>query len=290
MKNMSYFIKEAARIIRSNKLSNLFSFIGTTLILFLLALVIGIWGISSQMTEMLKDEAEINAYFKKDIADTGELLESIKQIDGVLEVRLVSEEEARTRMERILGEDSEILNLFEENPFEAYFEVKIDLDKTDSVFSRISSLNGIDYVRENREVLEQIERITKAIEVLGYLVIAAVSITTLVIISHMIRQGIYQNHEQIKTLVLLGAPDNFINFPYVLVGFLLTFGGGIAAAVFISILINQGYSRFGGSLPFIPLPPKKQLVYGLSLFLLSVSAALGILGSLFGVSTSKKGD
>lgn len=290
MKNMSYFIKEAARIIRSNKLSNLFSFIGTTLILFLLALVIGIWGISSQMTEMLKDEAEINAYFKKDIADTGELLESIKQIDGVLEVRLVSEEEARSRMERILGEDSEILNLFEENPFEAYFEVKIDLDKTDSVFSRISSLNGIDYVRENREVLEQIERITKAIEVLGYLVIAAVSITTLVIISHMIRQGIYQNHEQIKTLVLLGAPDNFINFPYVLVGFLLTFGGGIAAAVFISILINQGYSRFGGSLPFIPLPPKKQLVYGLSLFLLSVSAALGILGSLFGVSTSKKGD
>lgn len=290
MKNMSYFIKEAARIIRSNKLSNLFSFIGTTLILFLLALVIGIWGISSQMTEMLKDEAEINAYFKKDIADTGELLESIKQIDGVLEVRLVSEEEARSRMKRILGEDSEILNLFEENPFEAYFEVKIDLDKTDSVFSRISSLNGIDYVRENREVLEQIERITKAIEVLGYLVIAAVSITTLVIISHMIRQGIYQNHEQIKTLVLLGAPDNFINFPYVLVGFLLTFGGGIAAAVFISILINQGYSRFGGSLPFIPLPPKKQLVYGLSLFLLSVSAALGILGSLFGVSTSKKGD
>lgn len=290
MKNMSYFIKEAARIIRSNKLSNLFSFIGTTLILFLLALVIGIWGISSQMTEMLKDEAEINAYFKKDIADTGELLESIKQIDGVLEVRLVSEEEARSRMERILGEDSEILNLFEENPFEAYFEVKIDLDKTDSVFSRISSLNGIDYVRENREVLEQIERITKAIKVLGYLVIAAVSITTLVIISHMIRQGIYQNHEQIKTLVLLGAPDNFINFPYVLVGFLLTFGGGIAAAVFISILINQGYSRFGGSLPFIPLPPKKQLVYGLSLFLLSVSAALGILGSLFGVSTSKKGD
>lgn len=290
MKNMSYFIKEAARIIRSNKLSNLFSFIGTTLILFLLALVIGIWGISSQMTEMLKDEAEINAYFKKDIADTGELLESIKQIDGVLEVRLVSEEEARTRMERILGEDSEILNLFEENPFEAYFEVKIDLDKTDSVFSRISSLNGIDYVRENREVLEQIERITKAIKVLGYLVIAAVSITTLVIISHMIRQGIYQNHEQIKTLVLLGAPDNFINFPYVLVGFLLTFGGGIAAAVFISILINQGYSRFGGSLPFIPLPPKKQLVYSLSLFLLSVSAALGILGSLFGVSTSKKGD
>ena len=103
----------------------------------------------------------------------------------------------------------------------------------------------------------------------------------------MIRQGIYQNHEQIITLMLLGAPDNFINFPYILLGFLLTFGGGIMATVLIAVLINQGYGRIGGTLPFIPMPPKDQLVYGLGVFLLAVSAALGILGSLFGVSTSK---
>ncbi|ANX02175.1 permease-like cell division protein FtsX [Thermoclostridium stercorarium] len=288
MKNASYFLKEAIRIVLTNKLSNLFSFLGTALILFLLALVIAIWSISSQLTRMLRDEAEINAYFNKAAANTEELLNLIRQIDGVREVRLVSEEEAKIRMEKILGEESGILDLFDENPFEAYFEVKIELEKLDSVFTQISSLRGIDYVRENREVLERIEGITKAFEVLGYLVIAAVSITTLIIISHMIRQGIYQNREQIRTLVLLGAPDNFINFPYILLGFLLTFCGGIVATVFINILINQGYSRLSSTIPFIPLPPRNQLVYGLSIFLLSVSASLGILGSLFGVSTSKK--
>ncbi|AGC69279.1 hypothetical protein Cst_c23190 [Thermoclostridium stercorarium subsp. stercorarium DSM 8532] len=288
MKNASYFLKEAIRIVLTNKLSNLFSFLGTALILFLLALVIAIWSISSQLTRMLRDEAEINAYFNKAAANTEELLNLIRQIDGVREVRLVSEEEAKIRMEKILGEESGILDLFDENPFEAYFEVKIELEKLDSVFTQISSLRGINYVRENREVLERIEGITKAFEVLGYLVIAAVSITTLIIISHMIRQGIYQNREQIRTLVLLGAPDNFINFPYILLGFLLTFCGGIVATVFINILINQGYSRLSSTIPFIPLPPRNQLVYGLSIFLLSVSASLGILGSLFGVSTSKK--
>ncbi|WP_252891251.1 cell division protein FtsX [Thermoclostridium stercorarium] len=226
MKNASYFLKEAIRIVLTNKLSNLFSFLGTALILFLLALVIAIWSISSQLTRMLRDEAEINAYFNKAAANTEELLNLIRQIDGVREVRLVSEEEAKIRMEKILGEESGILDLFDENPFEAYFEVKIELEKLDSVFTQISSLRGINYVRENREVLERIEGITKAFEVLGYLVIAAVSITTLIIISHMIRQGIYQNREQIRTLVLLGAPDNFINFPYILLGFLLTFCGG----------------------------------------------------------------
>ena len=288
MKNFLYFIRESLRIIRLNKLSNLFSFLGTTLILFLLALVVGIWSISSQLTEMLRNEAEINAYFNRNIADPEELLSLVGQIDGVREVRLVDKEEARMRMERILGEEADILDLFDENPFEAYIEVKIHLDRMDSVFSQISLLNGIDYVRENREVLEQIEGVTKALEVLGYLVIAAVSITNLIIISHMIRQGVYQNREHIRTLILLGAPDNFINFPYILLGFLLTFGGGIAASVLINIIINQGYGRLGGILPFIPMPPKNQLVYGLSVFLLAVSAALGILGSLFGVSTSKR--
>lgn len=288
MKNAVYFIKESVRIFRSNKLSNIFSFFGTFLILFLLALVVGIWSISSQLTALLKEEAEISAYFKQDIQNTEELLHMIEQIDGVRNVRLVDKEEARSRMEKILGEESGILDLFDENPFEAYFEVKINLEKTDSVFTLISGLNGIDYVRENREVLEQIEGVSKALEALGYLVIAAVSITTLVIISHMIRQGIYQNREQIKTFMLLGAPDNFINFPYILLGFLLTFGGGIAATVLINILINQGYSRLASTLPFIPLPPKSRLSLGLTVFLLSASAALGILGSLFGVSTSKK--
>ena len=224
--------------------------------MFLLALVVGVWSISSQLAGMLKEEAEISAYFNKDVENAEDLLHIIEQIDGVRYVRLVNEEEARSRMEKILGDESDILDLFEENPFEAYFEVKIHLDKMDPVFTQISGLKGIDYVRENRDVLEQIERISKALEVLGYLVIAAVSITTLVIISHMIRQGIYQNHEQIKTLMLLGAPDNFINFPYVLLGFLLTFGGGIVATVFINILIHQGYSMLTGTIPFIPVRQK----------------------------------
>lgn len=288
MKNAAYFIAESVRIIRNNRLSNLFSFLGTALILFLLGLVIAVWGISSQLVDMLQQEAEISAYFEEVIGNKEELLHIIEQIDGVWNVRLVDEQEAYNQIERILGDDSNILQLFDENPFEPYFEIQIHLDKIDSVLSQVSNLNGIDYVRDNRDVLEQIERISKVLEVVGYLVIAAVSITTLVIISHMIRQGIYQNREQIKTLLLLGAPDNFINFPFVLVGFLLTFCGGIVATVLIHILIHEGYGRLGGTLPFIPMPPKNQLVYGLTIFLLSVSAALGILGSVFGLSTLNK--
>lgn len=288
MKNTFYYIKESIRIIRNSPLSNLFSFLGTTLILFLLGLVVGLWGVCNQLTDLLQDEAEISAYFDKDVRNTDELLHIIQQIDGVWDVRLVNQQEAHGQMERILGEESDILGLFDENPFEAYLEVKINIDKMDSVIMQLSNIKGINYVRDNQDVLKQIDGISKAIEILSYLVIAAVSITTLVIISHMIRQGIYQNRDQINTLLLLGAPNKFINSPFILVGFLLTFGGGIAATLLINILISQSYLLIDQTIPFMPMPPKNQLVYGLSVFLLSVSAALGILGSLFGLSTINK--
>ena len=104
-------------------------------------------------------------------------------------------------MENILGDESYILDLFEKNPFEPYLEIRIHLDQIDSVLLRIKNLKGIDYVRDNREVLEQIKGITSALEILGYLVIAAVSITTLVIISHMIRQVFITTVSKLKHCV-----------------------------------------------------------------------------------------
>ena len=288
MKNIGYFLREAGRIIRYNRVSNFFSFLGTGLILFLLGLVVAVWGISSQLVVLLQQEAEISAYFDKSPENPEDIINSIKLIDGVWNVRYVGAEEARVRMENILGDESYILDLFEKNPFEPYIEIRIHLDQIDPVLQSIKNIKGIDYVRDNRGVLEQIKGITRALEILGYLVIAAVSITTIVIISHMIRQGIYHNREQIKTLRLLGAPDSFIGFPFVLVGFLLTFGGGLLAAVLITILINRGYGQLGGTLPFIPLPPKDRLLLGIVTLLLSGSAALGILGSLFGLSSISK--
>ncbi|NLG87979.1 MAG: hypothetical protein GX494_01975 [Clostridiaceae bacterium] len=288
MKNIGYFLREAGKIIRYNSVSNIFSFLGTGLILFLLGLVVAVWGISSQLVVLLQQEAEISAYFDKLPENPEDIINSIKSIDGVWNVSYVGAEEARSRMENILGDESHILDLFEKNPFEPYLEIRIHLDKIDPVLQSIRNIKGIDYVRDNREVLEQIKGISRALEILGYLVIAAVSITTLVIISHMIRQGIYHNREQIKTLRLLGAPDRFIGFPFVLVGFLLTFGGGLLASALITVLINRGYAQLGGAMPFIPLPPKDRLLLGIVTLLLSGSAALGILGSLFGLSSINK--
>jgi cell division transport system permease protein len=290
--NIGYFRKEAAKTVGLNPLSNLFSLLGTGLILFLLGMVMMGWSVGNHMIDSLQKEAEISAYFEQGIGreQAEALVDEIKRVDGVREAALIEEEEAQNRMKEILGEEAHILELFDENPFEAFIEVRIDLDLMDSVLKNVKEQKEIEYVRDNREVLEQIRNLTEGIKRFGYLVILAVGITTMIIISHMIRQGIYHNKEHINTLRLLGAPNSFIGFPYLLSGLFLTLLGGLLAVALLRLLLESGYHQLGGAIPFIPLPTKEELFGNSASFVIMISALLGLFGSLFGLSSIKPND
>ena len=289
-RNTGYFFREAGKVIWMNRVSNFFSLLGTVLVLFLFGLVVSGWRVSDRFVEMLQKEAEISAYFEENTdADEAEaLVQAIKSLDGVWDARYVDAGEARRRMEEILGDEAYILELYEENPFEAFIEVRIVLDRMDEVIEQLSHREGISYIRDNRDILRQLQDITRVLEVLIMVMIAAVGITTMVILSHMIRQAIYQNKEHIYTLRLLGAPDRFIGFPYLLVGLGMTLFGGGLASLSIVILLREGYGRMGGILPFIPLPSLQELAMWPVLVIMGFSIVLGLLGSLLGINSANR--
>jgi cell division transport system permease protein len=215
------------------------------------------------------------------------LVNSIAGIHGVTEARLVDKDEAYSRMEEILGKEARVLGYFEDNPFNPFIEVKIDIGGIDPILKEMSYMLGIEHIRDNREVLERIGNIASALGILGYLVVAAVGISTMVIISHIIRMGIYENREQINTLRLMGAPESFIAFPFMLEGLLLTLGGGALAAAMMSFLLKYMYSWFTGPLPFIPLPPLGSMLSQLVVLIMALSVVMGIAGSYFGLSSAR---
>lgn len=288
--NIGYFLRETKTILWTNALSNIFSLLSIGLIFFMLAMVISGWWASNQIIEAIQGEAEINVYYEEGLDDAGlsKLTKDIKSINGVKETNLVNNEEARSRMEDILGKEAAVLQYLEENPFEAFIEVKIDMDKMNYITERLRLTQGIDYIRDNRDILDKIQNISGVLKLLGYMIVVAVGISTLVIIAHIIRQGIYNSREQINTLRLLGAPEAFIAFPFTLVGLILNLGGGIVASALTSFTINYVYAQIAGPLPFIPLPPAEILISGVIGLVIPLSAALGILGSLFGLSSAKE--
>lgn len=287
--NVGYFFKEARTIFKVDFLSNIFSIFSIALIFFILSLILSGWWISKEVVDVLKKEAEINVYFDENLEDdkVNNLIENIKKIKGVREASLVDKEESYRRMEEILDKEAKILELFDENPFQPFIEVKIDINEVDHILQDIKSLPDIDYIRDNKNIIDRLQKLITVLTIVGLLVITATGVSTLVVISHIIRQGIYSNRDQINTLKLLGAPDSFIGFPFMLEGLFLTLVGGILAFGLIYLMFSLGYKQIGTALIFIPLPNFGTLVKTLSIFILILSCGLGIVGSLFGLSSAK---
>jgi cell division transport system permease protein len=288
--NWNYFLQEIKTSIRLHLAPNIFSVLSIGLIFFILSFIISGWWLGSNVLNAIQEEAEINAYYNENYNETEvrQLITSIEQISGVKRAVLVNEKQAYKRMVEILGNEAHVLEYFEENPFSAYIEINIDLDRNEEIAEKISHLTGIEYIRDNKEVLTQLQKIINIITLLGYMGITAGGITTLMITAHIIRLGIYSRREQINTLRLLGSPESFIAFPFFLEGIILSLSGGILAAGLITGAINYIYPHISGVLPFIPLMPAGTLIINISLIILGLSTVFGLLGSLIGISSANK--
>jgi Cell division protein len=289
LSNTGYFFKEVFLIIRLSLMSSILSLFSMGLIFFVLASVFSGWWISREVTDAIRGQVEISVYFNDGIDNEGalKLVGNIKKIQGVRDSRLVGEKEAYEGMVKILGKEADILKVFDKNPFTSYIEVNINVDYATPILKDLDKMDGIEYIRDNMDVLDRIESITHLLILVGYFVLAAAGITTLVIISHIIRLAIQNNREQINTLRLLGAPRLFIAFPFLLQGLLLTLVGGLLASFLAAYALKLVYAQMAGPLPFIPLPPIDTIIPGMTAMVMAVSAALGILGSLLGLATSR---
>lgn len=287
--NVGHFFREAKTIFKVDFGSNIFSIFSVGFILFILSMIFSGWFITTDIVKVLQSEAEVSVYYEEDIEEIGinKIQDKINDISGINEVNIVSEKESYNRMVDILGQEAEILNLFEENPFTSFIEVKIDIEKSETILNEIEKIEDVTYIRDNKDIIDKLKSIITILTILGILVVGAVGISTIFVISHIIRQGIYNNREQIRTLKLLGAPDSFIGIPFVLEGLFLTLGGGIVASLLISSLLHFGYGQMGKAMLFIPLPPSGEIIPYMIIGLISISFLLGILGSLFGLKSTK---
>lgn len=284
--NFPYFLREAGTLARKDLSSYILSTLSLSMIFFILSMTACLGYSMSFMADSLKSEAEISVYYDLGF-DPGSISKKLQEIDGVEEIVLIQADEAKDRMIELLGDDSKILALFDYNPFSEYLEVHIRLDMAEEISVSAGSIEGVNYVRDNREVLTKLKDISSLFNLAGLLVIAAVGAATVVLTSHIIRQGIYLNRDAIGTLKLLGAPDGFIYLPFIINGVFLSILSGILSLGVTITAVSQIYNGLIGSLPFMVLPDYNLLLTGLVIFTLSTALLLGIAGSLVGIGSTK---
>lgn len=285
MKNAGYFLSEVKTIFLLNGFSSLLSVLSLTLIFFVALLAVSGWWISADFVKALQNEAEISVYYsdRLEASAVDRLQSTIQGIDGVQDVTLIQAQESYQRMTDILGQDAKVLTYFDENPFEPYLEIGIELDKLESILKAVGRIPEAEYVRDNQTVLEKLSAIANIVTVLGIVIALAVSASTFIITSHIIREGVHSHRDQINTLKLLGAPDWFVNSPFIIEGALLTaVAGGLASALFAVFMIRV-QELAAASVTFMPAVKPEMILPALVTGMMLSSIAMGIAASLFGL-------
>lgn len=286
MKNLGYFFQEIKRMIHGNLLSSFLALISLIMIFFILIsagasyLGIGNW------IHLLEKESEVSVFFSVDLNSYAleVLLDEIYSIDGVNTVTYISQEEALGRMNDLLGMDAKVLDVFEENPFEAFIELQIDLSKRHQIVMNLETLNHVTYVRDNKDILDQLELWMRYLLGGGIFLGGSVVLATLLITSHIVREGLYRNKSQINTLQLLGAPSIFILTPYLIQG--LSFS--LLASMISLFTFSWGLKSFFNSLYSFVFEQANTTFFMFSLIVLLFGGTLGFFSSLWGVKSIKR--
>ncbi len=231
--NLLYYMMELKSLFSRNKVSSLLSFTSLTFIFLLLMMGVYAFTAGMQWVELLKSEAEVAVFYEPQLNPYAleRLEDTLVNIDGVLDLQYVSDEKSFEEMEKVLGDDAYLLDLFEFNPFQGYFALTVDITKHSDVIEHIRQSKDVAYVRDNADVIQRMKQIIVAIQSISIVVGIAVVFTTWIVTSHIIREGVQSNKSHIETLQLLGAPQPFIWTPYVLQGGAIT----ALAATFASL-------------------------------------------------------
>lgn len=222
--------------------SNITVVVSIALVLFLLGLFGLIVVNSSDYAEHLKNQFEIEAYFKeakdrRDIEKEPEVhqafLDSLSSKPFVKSVKYVDKENALKIAKNQLGLSNDDLALFEDGIFPPSVVMTIrpqyiDSTRIDSITNVLASYEIIDSVNNTSSLASIYERI----DTLIYWLIGLAGlflIISIILINNSIRLKIFSKRFTIKTMQLVGAKRRFIVKPFIIQSFWLGFLGAILA-------------------------------------------------------------
>ncbi|MCL5038989.1 MAG: permease-like cell division protein FtsX [Firmicutes bacterium] len=278
-----FYLREALWAIRLHFGNNLLSIFSMALsLLFLIFVFLGLWNLQA-LVDQVRAEAQIMVYLKDEVtpAEQEAFRARLKSLPGVEGVKFLSQAGALARVQALLGPQATALDAFSGyNPFAAYFQVRVRPEDADRVAEAAASYPGVEAVANNQEVLARLVSLTAAVRLLGSLVTVAAGVMTMLIISHIVRLGLYGRREEIETYRLLGASEGFIGIPFFLEGSLLGGLAGLVAAFIALALVPQLAALLQRSLPFLPLPPWTRFFFSISWLIPGLGLVFGAVGSL----------
>ena len=241
MTTNTYLIKEGYENLKKHG-SKTFS---TMLIICATMLVLGIFIILftnvNKNVETVKVEQGIQAFIEDSAtdADIEYIKDAIKKIDGVGEIRYISNDEAYEDAKNVFKDQEYFLEgLDKVQIFPASYVVKFaDIEKADNIKSQIEKIDGIYKVKYNSSTINAVISISRIANIFLLGIGIVLLVVSIFIISNTIKLAVYSNKREIFIMRYIGATNKFIKKPFVIEGAIM----GIVSALISFMLISIAY-------------------------------------------------
>lgn len=269
--------------------------------IFISLLILGVFILlalnMNAMASQIESQVQIRVYLQTDVSEeiVADLQRKIGNISEVSKLTYISKEEGLAILRERMGEDnSDWLEGYdsENNPLPITFTVDVfepQLVKTvaDQIQAIAASYetSPISEVKYGQGTVETLFKITNAIRNAGYVVVAALSITAVLLISNTIRMTIVARQREISIMKMVGATNSFIRWPFFIEGALI----GILTSALTTAIVLFGYDQivstfqYDLSLMLVQLLPVKEVMPLTALMMILLGSFIGIWGSVTSV-------
>ena len=287
-----YLSKQGLHSLVANRLMTLASVGVLTACLILVGVATLFSANVDSLVEYLGEQNETVVYIGKDLSEEqiAQVDSQIRGIPGLSAVTYVSKEEVLETYKGYMEEYAVLFDDFEEdNPFRANYRVVVeDLNQLDEIVAQLEAIEGVEDVSPPTELASVFLSVQRAVNVGGWVLVAVLSLVSIVVISNTIRITVFARRKEISIMKYVGATNAFIRWPFFVEGMSV----GLIAALVSSGVVMGAYaivlhyagdlSGFWNSLLGVSLLPLSQVWY----WLLGGFAAFGILIGSLGTATS----
>ena len=226
---IGYLTKEGFRNIRVNHLMSIASIaVLMSCLVMMGAAFMVIVNVNNVMSE-IESQNVVMVYLKEEVQGEAitEMREKITLMQNVKKCEFVDKETAFKQQLEELDTDA---TYFEgvENPLPDLFKVSVsDMTKFDKTVAELKTLDGVDSVRDNREIAQTLVKIRQTIFYVSIGVIAVLLLISLFIIANTVRITMYSRRLEINIMKSVGATNWFIRWPIMVEGMVLGAISGI---------------------------------------------------------------
>ena len=220
---------------------------------------------SQVLTQTIDEKMDMYVYFNEELSsdDILEIQNELSKIPEIKDMEYVSRDEALQRFVSRHKDDETLMESLRElgkNPLLSSLNIRAwEASQYAAISSFLddSSLGNlifkIDY-QEKKPVIEKLSSISSGISTAGIIISIVLFLVAVLVAFNTVKLSIYNSKEEIETMRLVGASNNFIRGPFLVQGIIVG-----ASASLITFLI------FGAGL-FLISPGLKFLLSGFNIF------------------------